>query len=152
MENSVNNTIIPIKIYVAGKWSDKTYINSIIDHLEQLGYSITHNWTKVENVTRDPISLGEMAILDINGVKNADALLVSMTDPDYAYRGTFTEIGCALALDKKIIIVSSDIDQTIKTPYYSTNCFYHHPNIIHVKKWTDAIECLKNLVLEEIDD
>lgn len=119
------------KIYVAGKWSDRKSIGDKINILEKMSYTITHNWTLVETPQfgRTPEMRRLFADLDVNGVKDASLLIVDMTDPDYAYRGTWTEIGIALGLGKEIWIIS-------KKP--STNVFYHATGIIHFDSWEEV--------------
>lgn len=126
-----------MKIYLAGKWSDKINMRKMMMELEEIGHTITHNWTNNETPTRSPQELAYFAKLDIDGVINADYVIAYMDDPKYAYRGTFTEIGCAIGCKKRIIIVSPDYDLTNKDeqPYYSTNCFFHHTQIEHVNSW-----------------
>jgi nucleoside 2-deoxyribosyltransferase len=115
-----------MKIYVAGKWSHKDFITEQMKLLQEMGYQITHNWTKNESITRSPEELSKFAELDVNGVLHADVVLVYMTDKDYPYRGTFTEIGVALGSNKQILIVCPDKDS-----YCRTNCFFYHPHIKH---------------------
>lgn len=130
-----------MKIYVAGKWNDSQTINEVQNILISQGHSITHDWTKNEgskNITEmtneEKIEFKRnCADLDIEGVKNCDLLIAIMNDPSYAYRGTFTEIGCALGLSKKVIIVCPD-----ESYLCCSNCFFYHSNIIHVKTIEDV--------------
>ena len=126
-----------MSIYVAGKWDDKENIIQRQLQFQSLGYKITHDWTKNECVTRNPEELGKFAMLDINGVLEADYLVAVMTDTKYAYRGTFTEIGCALGTNKKIYIYCPD-----KNSHCRTNCFFYHPNIVHFDDWDKLVEHL----------
>lgn len=128
---------IHTKIYIAGKWGDKADISIKKTQLENINFKITHDWTLNESDTRHPYELSKFAELDINGVLNADYLIVVMTDPKYAYRGTFTEIGCALGSNKKILIYCPD-----ETSYCCTNCFFYHPTIIHFNDWDKLVEYL----------
>ncbi len=134
----------PYKFYVAGKWSDMKLIGEYIHTLTEMGHECTHDWTAVEQMTRTSETLGSYAERDIEGVKKADVVIFMFTDTSYAYRGTFTELGCALALDKKIIAISTDVtisdDSTPDEPCFKTNCFYHHPSINHVATWEDAMK------------
>lgn len=125
-----------VNIFVSGKYNDMFYISNRINELKKLGYNVTHDWTKHKDDT-----FINKAVNDINGVKNCDVHVVIITDDSYAYRGTFTEIGCSLGLDKKIIIVCP-----YDKPLCSNVPFFHHPNINHCKSWT---ECL--LILERFN-
>lgn len=69
-----------------------------------------------------------MAILDINGVKECDILIVWMDDKEYPYRGTWTEIGAALALDLPIYLITNNVVPNELSSWKNT--FFHHSNII----------------------
>ena len=129
-----------IKIFVSGKWSDKKLIKEKMIYLIKLGHKITHDWTifwtnkrNIENKE----DLKEAAVLDINGVKECDIHIIIISDPDYIYRGTFTELGCSLALNKKILIYCP-----YEKAFCMSNPFYFHPNVIHFSDW---IELIKNI-------
>lgn len=125
-----------MKVYVAGKWSDKYSIREIMDRVEKMGGEITYDWTK--NIsTKCHEKLGESAKLDINGVVKADYVIFIMTDPNYPYRGTFTELGAALATGKTIFLYCPD-----ESSYCVTNCFFHHPGIIRVESIQEIYEHL----------
>lgn len=137
-----------MKIYVAGKWTEIDIINDVQNKLRSQGHTITHDWTCIEGmgdqINFTPVQRLEYdtrcAILDINGVKEADLVFAVMSDKKYPYRGTFTEIGCALGLDKKIIIVCTGDDY-----YCISNCFFWHPNITHVKTIDEGLELTDDL-------
>lgn len=112
------------KIYVAGKYSDVASINHVQTLLVQMGHTITHDWTEYTDLPKQMC-----ADLDIKGVQECDILFVLMLDAKYSYRGTWTEIGCAIGLGKRIIIVCPD-DGDYEC---YTNCFFHHSSIQHVK-------------------
>jgi nucleoside 2-deoxyribosyltransferase len=123
-----------MKIYLAGKWGDRALIRDIMKRLEtEQKHTITHYWPECEDVEDTPRDLGECARLDIEGVRNAEVVIVLMTDPNYAYRGSFTEIGAALALGKPLYIVCHH-----EEAYCKTNCFFWHPNITHVESLRDV--------------
>lgn len=115
------------KIYLAGKFHDEQMPSRMAD-LIKLGFSITHDWT----VNKD-VPMVEAAVLDINGVKECNTLIAVMDDENYSYRGTFTEIGCAIGLGKRIIIVNPN-----KNADCVSNCFYHHPRIEYCTSLMDA--------------
>jgi nucleoside 2-deoxyribosyltransferase len=118
-----------MKVYVAGKWSGKENINEKIKILEGRGDTITHNWTTVEIPEYRTKEINrQFADWDIKGVSEAEVLIVDMTDPVYAYRGTWCEIGVALGQGIPVWLISS-------TP--STNVFYHSTGIKHFASWKD---------------
>lgn len=128
------------KFYLAGKFTHKDTCNEKIQLLEDLGFINTWNWTQVEKHNVDHETMGYYAVKDIDGVVNADFLVVIIDDKDYAYRGTFTEIGAALA--KKIPIymfTPHDLDPTVPI-YPRTNCFYCHPSINHFRRWNTLVD------------
>jgi hypothetical protein len=65
-----------------------------------------------------------------------------MDDPDYSYRGTFTEIGASLALKKPLVVVCPDDE---KKHSCTTNCFFHHPNIMQVQTLEEAMNIVRTL-------
>lgn len=119
------------KIYVAGRFKDEN-IPDYIQTLKDKGYFITYNWTKHKELL--PIYSSSH---DIDGVKSCDILIAIMDDNEYAYRGTYCEIGCALGLDKRIIIVNPH-----EKSYCMEPCFYHHPIIEHVATFNDVLNLL----------
>lgn len=125
------------KVYLAGKWADKPLILEFMNQIKGLGFEITHDWTKNEKTTNDPSELANFAKLDIDGVVNADIYIGVFTDPKYAYRGTFTELGAAIATNKKILLFCPD-----EKSYCCSNCFFHHPNTIHFNSWDKLISYL----------
>lgn len=133
-----------MKVYVAGKWTEIEVIHRVQEKLQEQGHTITHDWTRVEGM-KDQLTFTpeqeleydtRCAILDVNGVKDADLLFVVMTDKEYAYRGTFTEVGCGLGLSKQIVIVCPGTSD-----YYCTsNCFFRHPLITHVNTIEEGLD------------
>jgi hypothetical protein len=121
------------KIYIAGKYTDPN-ISNYMEFIKSRGNEITYDWVK--NLGLSPPNAARN---DIIGVKRCDILIAIMDDPDYAYRGTFTEIGAALALDKRIIIVNPG-DRS----YCKENCLYQHPDIDHVLTFTDALDSIED--------
>jgi len=126
----------PSTVYVAGKWSNKPDINKRQADVRAKGYRITHDWTKFEDGNdRSNEYLGTCAEFDINGVKNADLVVVIMDDEKYPYKGTWTEIGCGLGLEKKVLVYCPDPSRT----YAAQNCFFHHPLVKHFATWEDLL-------------
>ncbi len=118
-----------IKLYVAGKWNDKVFIGKQIEQLESLGYIITHNWTKIEtNGVHTEEEIAGYAKGDVDGVIQADFLLTIITDIEYPYRGSCTELGVALGNNKKVFVLNLT-DKPI-TGYHS-NIFAKHKLVSH---------------------
>src|SRR6478752_3803007 len=102
-------------VYLAGKFSDDR-IHSYIEELNKLsGVRVKYDWT----LERDK-SQRKAALFDMEGVIGCDLFVAVMDDPSYDYRGTFTELGGALALSKPILVVGGDGGDK---QYAKTNCF-----------------------------
>lgn len=142
-----------MNVYVAGKWGDSESISQKIKEIEELGINITLNWTKckeencnkeqqliaddtVYNAYLNPVKhqneLRRDAGEEIDGVRRADIVIAIMDDPEYTYRGTFTEVGASLGLDKRVLIYNPNEQSRCMT-----NCFYWHENCRHYKDWEE---------------
>lgn len=100
-----------MKIYVAGGWKyRKDIYTKIILPIVEEGHHITHDWTHAENdiSNRTPAMNRWFADLDIDAVKRAEILVVYMNDPEYAYQGTWCEIGVALGRGIPIYIITTE--------------------------------------------
>ncbi len=147
-----------MKIYVASSWKCRRRIKAMwIDKLEEMGHEITHDWTIMEderldtigNPLRDLNYHRKCAEADIQGVIDADLLLVIMDSPIkiYSYRGTFTEIGIRIGANRilknegkkqaPIILYnpwidSDDINEMIKHSRTVSNVFFWSDDITRV--------------------
>lgn len=129
-----------MKFYLAGKYGDRELLKEKIQEIKNLGYTPTWGWMEAETHSHEAGIMGYFAKKDIDGVVDADFLIVVMDDRDYAYRGTFTEIGAALALKKPVFLYCPH-DRT----YAHTNCFFFHPGITHFARWGALTENLPPL-------
>lgn len=115
-------------VYVAGAWTHREEIDAIIEVWKQQGIRITHEWTKTEEQS----SMTTAAINDIQGVRDAKFVVAIMDDRKYAYRGTFSEMGAALALGKPVLIYNPfHANNDEKSIYGASNVFYWHPLCMH---------------------
>ena len=115
-----------MKFYIGGKWYDKKAIQSVMQQVRQAGHTITHDWTTYEAKYTDKAQkMTVCSAKDIEGVRNCDIFVALMTDPEYPYRGTFTELGAAIALGKMVYVIGP------KTTAAASNCFWWHPRIVH---------------------
>lgn len=133
-----------MKIYLAGKWTEKELFKKYMNDIEHIGHTITHDWTSFEADLNN--SKKSMADHDIKGVMTADAYISYMNDVDYSYRGTFTELGVALAIQRtnphyKIYVVCPSYFDD-KKAYCITNCFFHSSGIIHIPNWDTMMAIL----------
>ena len=117
-----------MKVYVAGKWDQKACVRNVVSKLESYGHTITYRWFDIEHDNDCATDLRRTyADADIEGVRTADAVVLLMDDPAYAYRGTFTELGAALALDKPVHLYNPHGQEAACT----TNVFYWATGITH---------------------
>ena len=140
-----------LNIYLAGGWKFRADIAPIKLQLESKGYNVVSHWMERENGIVTPDDFQHNANMDIKEVIESNILVCIMTDSKYAYRGTFTEIGCALGQNMPIIIVCPGTKTKLSdnkwefSHYCQYNVFYWHKNIQHSKDIYEAFEFL-NLV------
>ncbi len=124
-----------MKIYVASKWEEHETVRNIMTELESLGHTITCDWTNHEypknNVNQQ---LMEYAIMDIDGVRDADMVIVYAVNPTYTYRGAIGEMTAAIALDKRVCLIGHGIDECI---------FVNHPLVRRFNSMTEIIKYLE---------
>jgi hypothetical protein len=115
-----------ITVYVAGKWSEREKARKVMKELNDRGYAIAVDWTTHEH----PDMFKEYVLEDIEAIKSSDILLACMWNKNIFYKGAWIEIGVALGLDKKIIIIGEEV----------SGIFLSHPNISIAKDLETAIE------------
>lgn len=121
-----------MRVYVAGKLKAKEEIQVAQEQVRTAGHEISYDWTRYKGT-----SPNEAADLDLNGVLTADAVIILFTDPKHPYRGSFTELGAALASKKRIFAICPDEQAECRT-----NCFFHATGVEHVANVADALERL----------
>jgi len=133
-----------MKVYLAGKFADcNGPMGEKRDSIIEQGHEITHDWMTFETPSRNHVYKGVMATRDINGVAAADAVIIVMDDFEYSYRGSFTELGAALALSKPVLMVSpGNVEDSAG---FKTNVFWHHPSISYTSDWPDALKWLSSM-------
>lgn len=135
----------PVKrltFYMGGKWANRIEIHMLIEQLEDLGARVTHDWTRTK--ADDPPTEEQQhdaAEKDVNGVRDADVVILLMTDKTYAYRGTCTELGVALGCCKEHIWIVGP-----STADAARNVFWHHPRVRHFEKWADLLAAFEPLL------
>jgi len=105
-----------MKIYVAGKYSERDNIRLVFKALEKLGHTITLDWTNHDIYPNDAVAerLGEFANDDVEGVRNADCLIACLLN-HHEYKGLWVEMGIALGYNKPVYIVGEAGDSCIFT-------------------------------------
>ena len=125
-----------MRIYVAGKYAEKEEARRVMELIRQRGHTISYDWTQHKE-DRTPENLLKAADLDVQGVVTADLVFMLFTDPKYAYRGTFTELGAALATKKRICIVCPHEQASCRE-----NCFFYASGIEHYATLQEALDRL----------
>lgn len=125
-----------MNIYIAAPWADRALMPDIATRIESAGYKITHKWWETEDTPEGfpgtAATLRQQAINDVNGVKNADLVLVMNTAKS---EGKSLEQGVAICENKPIVIVG-------KRGEFSKNVFHYLDNYQWVDTVDDAVKVL----------
>ena len=95
-----------IQVYVATKFENKDQTRHVIARLEAAGYHVTYDWTQSEQFSQ------EQAIADLRGVLQADFVVV-LAEQHVAYKGTYVELGAALASGTTVYLVGNGMDACV---------------------------------------
>lgn len=132
-------------IYVAGQFSKREQLHEIMIQFRERGHFISYDWThhvsQDQNKTAE--QFGQEALVDFQGVEKADVVVAFMDDIKYAYRGTFSELGAAIVLKKRIFVVTPKELQN-KGSFFWNTATYHHPLIQHVDNKEIVFQALLN--------
>lgn len=140
-----------MKFYVGSGMKNSELVNYYAKKLKEIGWQQTYNW--VENINND-VSIEDMteyAKLESQGVVDSDITIILLP----AGRGAHIELGMALALNKKIFLCSSSIDEF---SIENTVAFYGLTNIIQLVGTADEnIEKIitlskNNIVIKEFKE
>lgn len=103
--------------YIASSLQNKEQVQTTAQFLIEHGFLHTYDWTRNNRATSfsELKTIGE---LERDGVKNADFIVLILPGG----KGSHTELGMALALDKKVYIFSPDEDIL---DFSKTATFYH---------------------------
>lgn len=104
-----------MNIYLAARFPRREEMESLVPRFKKIGWNVTARWVfgGEEGLTREDI-----AILDLEDVENADALVL-FTEPYGSLQpggGRFVEFGYALASEKRVYVIGE-----------RENVFTHHP-------------------------
>ena len=140
---SVKQCMIPKrKVYVAGAWHRKPQVKALMQVIEEKCWStVTHDWTQIEDriYEDDEKELArsrECAALDVQGVRDANFVVVLMDQEEYSYRGSFCELGVALGSEKPVYVLCDKDWRSMKA---AEVVFFHHPNVIHVQSQVELL-------------
>lgn len=116
---------------MSGRITQKDLVRRVIGRLEGLGCSITHDWTRVEEVTdgtAHDATAGVLAQLDIRGVIESD-VYVLVSDGELAGKGMHAELGAALAMQQ----LAGKPEIYVVGPSTNRSIFYMHPGVTRLE-------------------
>lgn len=137
-----------LTIYVAGGWVGKEYLLKPMKCLEEHGFIVNSTWIQRESGNNHPNILSIDSQKDMEEITNADIVLAFMESPNYAYRGTYFEIGYALGQNKKVIIICPGKFKLMSKNKcnYDFYCmglpFFWNENIIRAKTFEESLKIL----------
>lgn len=113
-----------MKFYIASRLENYKQVGELSRILKSAGWVHTYDWTSHGSMkATDCKTLETIGINEYNGVKDADIVIVLTPQG----RGTHTEFGMAIALNKKIYLCHAD-DKYFKCDD-NTSSFYWLPQV-----------------------
>ena len=113
-----------MKFYIASKLENYEQVNYLANKLKSAGWSHTYDWTVHSPVKEISIEiLKEVGRMEYNGVKEADVVIVLSPQG----RGTHTELGMAIAFNKRTYLCH--YDNTYFNCDENTSAFYWLPQV-----------------------
>ena len=104
-----------MRVAVIGSWEDRKEIATMMFCIEADGHIITHDWTK-HYFSLDPTTkfrqAEQYAQEDLRMIRDCE-VLVFYAKNNFTCRGSYVEMGAALALDKPIILYGHGVDACI---------------------------------------
>ncbi len=95
-----------MRVYVASKFEDRARASQIMNRLTAVGHVVTHDWTQSSQFSM------AQAHHDREGVMTAEALVI-IAERDYPFRGTYVELGMALARGIPIYLLGEAMNACI---------------------------------------
>jgi len=121
-----------MKIYLAGRFSNKKKLQRERDFLEELGHEVTSRW-----LDGDSGSMVDTAQMDLDDIDSCDAIVLWADDPKQDERpmqGALVELGYAIAKGKLLFVLNQLRNKCI---------FFYLPQVIEVAGWTDLVQRLE---------
>ena len=113
-----------MKFYIASRFENCEQVNDLAGKLKSAGWTQTHDWTSPGTSKESSVEMITQAgIRAFNGVKEADVIIILTPQG----RGTHTELGMAIALNKRIYLCHVD-DAYFKCDD-NTSVFYWLPQV-----------------------
>ena len=143
--NCTTNNSTRLQVHLAGSITDRSVMRARANNLTTF-CDITYRW--FDDEYGSIVTLSVSAEKNIQSVRDADVIFACLDIFDYPYRGTWTEIGAAIALNKPVIIYMPQSRPLSGTPSIGLNAniynvFTHHPGVKSFLLWDDAINALK---------
>lgn len=139
-----------MRIYVAGRFTEKEMIRAAMNEFEADGHVITFDWTQETEEGIAPEKLREhvvgCAFKDADGVEAADAVIVF---PHATGQGLYWETGMAYGLGKPIIVINDDSGDFATVLARYRCIFLYLPRCIHVPDVATARRLLNWDVFKE---
>jgi hypothetical protein len=124
---------MPLKLYLAGRWQQRDYINTLASELRNRGHIVTARWLDIEHKR---YTKPECAQIDLDDI-DAAHVLVSFTEaPDVGYNtgGRHVEFGYSIAKGKILILVGP-----------IENIFHELPGVIRLDSFAELLDYLEEL-------
>ena len=119
-----------MKVYIAGNPNDSyRLIKNFMADLVRAGYDV-FDWVTDFHNEKEKVCRPQVAIDEVQAVRDSDALVLFDSRVGY---GMYVELGVALGLKKKVIVVA---------PYYQ-QIFYSHPGVVCVRDAASAFKLLE---------
>jgi nucleoside 2-deoxyribosyltransferase len=127
-----------MKFYIASRLENYAQVQAIAEKLKAAGWVHTYDWTndwkKQSSVkSTDAETLKSVSTKEFKGVSDADVVIVLTPQG----RGTHTEFGMAIALNKTVFLCHSD--NTYFKCDDNTSSFYYLPQVIRLIGSTEEI-------------
>jgi nucleoside 2-deoxyribosyltransferase len=129
-----------MRIYLAGKWNDKAKIRAIMAALTNRGHTITHDWTHHKEHKKTQEDYEQDAVADLIGIDCAELFIAYLDDPNYAYNGTFTELGFALGKQIPVVIMTPFVVWDPANVAFYKNAFTALKRVRRVATLDEALE------------
>ncbi len=121
-----------MRIYVAGKWEEKSRVRVAQQILRDVGHEITFDWTQQPS-TEDEVELNRQCIQDIKGVMSADAIVAVLIDEDTYLcdsANRYVEIGIAIGSTIPVYILGEPREDFLFRRYTNVHTFKTMQEII----------------------
>ena len=138
-----------MKVYISGSSLDCGKMRMHFKMLSTIeNIEVIQDWTTLERLPLNKTSYSDASISILDKIKETDTLLAIMDCPTRSYRGTFSEIGMALALGKKIIVFNpsdTPVFSFMPSGRFETSLHYQNDNITSFTDMRKLVEYLKTV-------